>query len=89
MGEYADDCIDAGMYEEYPFGYGRHKRYPDIKYAEYEYKRLVRETDRAWQLEMNGEWVKWFPKKYCTLILEQNLILIPVWLRDKIIASDR
>lgn len=92
MGEYADDLINAGMMEEYPFGFGRRRTYSATyvskkpKYDRFEFKRIIRETDRAWYLEMSGGWKKWFPKQYCFIV--DDILSIPEWLTEKITADE-
>lgn len=87
MGEYADDLINAGMMEEYPFGRGRQKySTKPTKYDRFEFKRIIHETDRAWFLEMCGGWKKWFPKQYCFIV--DDILSIPEWLTEKITRDE-
>lgn len=49
----------------------------------YEFKRIVKETEKAWLLEMSGWAQHWFPKKHATLA--NNIVTLPKWLDDKMI----
>jgi hypothetical protein len=51
----------------------------------YEFKRIVRETDKSWLLEMSGGAMRWHSKKYCWL--ENGMVFVPKWLDDKIWAG--
>lgn len=53
-------------------------------YVEHSYKKMIRETSKAWLLDIRGWGEKWFSKIYCTLDEEEQVIIVPNWLNEKI-----
>lgn len=51
----------------------------------FEFKRIIKETPKAWLLEMNVGNKLWFPKFYCQL--SNNLVIVPFWLVDRIVSE--
>lgn len=54
---------------------------------EFEYRRVVTQTSRAWLLEMSGGANRWFPKSMCSL--DGDKVLVPTWLRLKMMRDER
>ena len=40
----------------------------------------VRETEKAWLLEMEDHEMHWFPKSRCALDIDDKTIIVPSWL---------
>lgn len=80
MGEYADDVIDSGLTEDFPFGFTKMSRYVPVKWSVFEYKSVVRETEKAWLLKMSGDALTWWPKSECVLHSNGKTISVPGWL---------
>lgn len=100
MGEYADDAIDRDfeyyLDERLGFDYGEREWDDDPisgqiikkrKSTNFEYSRIIKETNRAWLLEMNAGARQWFPKSECELDEDKKLITVPIWLEQKIIEE--
>lgn len=50
------------------------------KYVTLNVEEVLRETEKAWQLKIEGE-VKWYPKSQCRL--EGWKLYVPKWIQDK------
>jgi len=92
MGEYADELIFNGFSdmgasdycEQIPFVINPFYRKP--RKAKYEYKKIVRQTDKAWLIEFSGGAKKWLPKSKCDI--DKKFIYIPEWLERRIIMIE-
>lgn len=79
MGEYADDCIDAGMYQSpHPFGHRVRRSAQAQSFDNYEYKRIVVETPKAYLFEMSGGAQHWIPKSLC-VVHKDKTVSIFTW----------
>lgn len=50
-------------------------------YYPYEKDRIIKETSKAYLIEMNNGGKEWFPKSQCTLL--NDLLYVPQWLLDR------
>lgn len=87
MGEYANDAFERDFHDYLDRweGGGRPKRNP-VEFKTFEIKGVVRETDKAWLVEMSGGAKRWFPKSKCTLTI--GFISVPEWLCSKILEIE-
>lgn len=91
MGDYANDALwrdmDSGMFD-IPFrNASKRVRATSIKRDdELGFLRIIRETEKAWLLEMNGKAQRWWPKSIC--VISGNTIYFPGWLAEKMHEKD-
>ena len=91
MGDIADDVIDAGFAQmredEERFDdfddYDYHSTHHSHKLKSIPYKSIVRETEKAWQIEFDNGRCGWYPKSRCTVNADAKTISIPDWLYFK------
>ncbi len=57
------------------------KKEPKIKVITY--KKFIRQSEKAWLVELEGGTEVFFSKKYCKLYLGKNSIMVPTWLYEK------
>lgn len=82
MGDHADDCINAGIDSCWSGGFNYWRR-PVLTMSKYEFKRIVRETDKARLVEMSGGKQWWLPKTVHK-IHEDNILSIYDWFTKSI-----
>jgi len=98
MSEYAQELIDNNIGDWYSCHTKRTyyiKKTPKEKiingditkniwseYSQYEFKKIVAETNKSWLLEMSGGAIQHYSKKHCEI--KENLIIVPKWLLCKI-----
>lgn len=49
-----------------------------------EYHEIVTETKKAWLLSIVDDKDRWFPKSICELDKRAQMLILPLWLADKI-----
>lgn len=86
MGDYADDAVEAALL--YHLEYGEDDLIIQRQPEYYEFIKVLKETEKAWQLLMTGGATHWIPKSKCsiTTIPDENglfILTIPHWLRKK------
>lgn len=79
MGEYADDCIEAGMMSCHPFGIRVNRK---TTYRPLDFKEILKETDKARLVKMSGAAEFWFPKSQSFIV--DKTIHVANWLLDRI-----
>jgi len=49
------------------------------------FTKIIKETDKAWHLEMSGGRSQWFPKSKC--FISDKIVHLPEWLDNKMIQE--
>lgn len=91
LDEYDELCEEDRYAERGPDEVLSSKRHGRVstssRLSEFEYTKIIRETEKAWFLEMNAGAQTWFPKSKCKLNEELKLVFVPQWLVDKMIIN--
>ena len=79
MGEYAEISIDNEFAEWADDGYpGIRRITTQTPPMELQFKEILSETEKAWQLQMMGDAKLWWPKSQCSI--SGDIITVPDWL---------
>lgn len=84
MEEYSNDSIERDL------GYHIEDSLIPIQPREnndrHEFKKVLKETEKSWLLQMMGDNEIWFPKSQCEI--NRNIIIAPKWLLKRIAGFD-